>query len=61
MPDDDAQAEPCGVPAHQRLLDRRVLDDQLEPTFAPDGLYLTAVEYDTTFDLPPTARPVTGA
>jgi tRNA pseudouridine38-40 synthase len=28
------------------------------PTFAPDGLYLTGVEYDSTWQLPPTDRPL---
>jgi tRNA pseudouridine38-40 synthase len=28
------------------------------PTFAPDGLYLTGVDYDPRFGLPPTRRPV---
>jgi tRNA pseudouridine38-40 synthase len=28
------------------------------PTFAPDGLYLTGADYDATWDLPPTVRPV---
>lgn len=28
------------------------------PTFAPDGLYLTGVDYDPRFGLPPTHRPV---
>jgi tRNA pseudouridine38-40 synthase len=28
------------------------------PTFAPDGLYMTGADYDATFDLPPTRRPV---
>lgn len=27
------------------------------PTFAPDGLYLTDIEYDSRFELPPTRRP----
>jgi tRNA pseudouridine38-40 synthase len=29
------------------------------PTFAPDGLYLTAVEYDSAWNLPGAERPVT--
>jgi len=28
------------------------------PTFAPDGLYFTGVEYDAKWELPPTRRPV---
>ena len=28
------------------------------PTFAPDGLYFTGVEYDAKWGLPPTRRPV---
>ena len=29
------------------------------PTFAPDGLYLTGIEYDRVWDLPPTERILT--
>ena len=28
------------------------------PTFSPDGLYLTGVDYDSKWALPPTRRPV---
>jgi tRNA pseudouridine38-40 synthase len=28
------------------------------PTFAPDGLYFTGVDYDATWALPPTRRPI---
>jgi len=32
---------------------------QCAPTFAPDGLYLTGIEYDKVWDLPPTERTLT--
>ena len=42
----------------RRAARRRATARAAAPTFAPDGLYLTGVDYDAAWGLPPTRRPV---